>query len=175
MYGKDYQGNILRVGGMGRILGDEGSGYSIGRKGLNAFSKEYDGRAGKTKLTKILEAEFDITDQTDLINKVYKQNLDIASVAPYVIKAAEEKDPVCLDILEKECEELSLHVRAMKQKLKLKVMNLCLIGSLLTSENLYSKMFKEKISILFDNIIIKDPEFPPEMGAVILADKYTYK
>ena len=31
VYGKDVNGNIHRAGGWGRILGDEGSGFSIGR------------------------------------------------------------------------------------------------------------------------------------------------
>ena len=43
IYGKDENGNIYRVGGFGRLLGDEGSGFSIGRKGLQAAAKYFDG------------------------------------------------------------------------------------------------------------------------------------
>ena len=42
MLGKNPEGKIFRVGGFGRQLGDEGSGYSLGRKGLNAVSKQFD-------------------------------------------------------------------------------------------------------------------------------------
>src|SRR5690606_29897674 len=54
MFGKDARENIHRVGGFGRFIGDEGSGYSIGRKGLIAVSRAYDGRGGKTILQDLL-------------------------------------------------------------------------------------------------------------------------
>ncbi len=38
MFGKDEAGEIHRVGGFGRFIGDEGSGYRIGRIGLNAVA-----------------------------------------------------------------------------------------------------------------------------------------
>jgi N-acetylglucosamine kinase-like BadF-type ATPase len=43
IYGKDEKGSIHRAGGFGRLLGDEGSGFSIGRKGLQAAAKYFDG------------------------------------------------------------------------------------------------------------------------------------
>ena len=36
MFGKDVNGKIHRIGGYGRFIGDQGSGYNIGRKGLSA-------------------------------------------------------------------------------------------------------------------------------------------
>ena len=53
MFGKDADGSIHRVGGFGRFIGDEGSGYSIGRKALTAIAKEFDGRGSKTILTSL--------------------------------------------------------------------------------------------------------------------------
>ena len=44
MFGKDALGNIHRVGGFGRYLGDEGSGYVLGKIVLAAVSKEFDER-----------------------------------------------------------------------------------------------------------------------------------
>ncbi|MBF8247713.1 MAG: putative N-acetylglucosamine kinase [Bacteroidetes bacterium] len=51
-FGKDLKGNICRVGGWGRTIGDEGGGYAIGRDGLNAVTRDLDGRGERTKLTK---------------------------------------------------------------------------------------------------------------------------
>jgi len=45
--GKNEHGDILSVGGWGRILGDEGSGFAIGRDGVRALTAYYDGRGGK--------------------------------------------------------------------------------------------------------------------------------
>jgi len=57
IYGKDEKGNIYRAGGFGRLLGDEGSGYSIGRKGLQAAAKYFDGRGKETLIVKLIERE----------------------------------------------------------------------------------------------------------------------
>ena len=50
MFGKDEAGEIHRVGGFGRYIGDEGSGYRIGRIGLNAVARYFDGRSKSTKI-----------------------------------------------------------------------------------------------------------------------------
>ncbi|MCH7773591.1 MAG: hypothetical protein IH784_04185, partial [Bacteroidetes bacterium] len=55
IYGKDEKGNIYRVGGFGRLLGDEGSGFSIGKKGLQAAAKYFDGRGEETLIIKLIE------------------------------------------------------------------------------------------------------------------------
>ncbi len=57
----------------------------------------------------------------------------------------------------------------MRKKLKEKKLFLALIGSLITTENYYSFRFKEKVVQKFDDVIIKDAENPPEIGAAIMA------
>ncbi|HZV11809.1 MAG TPA: BadF/BadG/BcrA/BcrD ATPase family protein, partial [Candidatus Kapabacteria bacterium] len=56
--GKTDKGEVVRVGGWGRIIGDEGSGYWIGVQALNAVARSLDGRAPKTLLTKAVFDEF---------------------------------------------------------------------------------------------------------------------
>lgn len=168
MFGKDKNGVIHRVGGCGRFIGDEGSGFMIGRKGLIAVSKHLDERSDQTLLTDFLRSEFNIDDLPTLITKIYKENFDIASVTPFVIKAAEENDKVCLKILEEESDELILHVKAMGNLLKEETLKLSLIGSTITTENLYAKMFQEKINDL-GNVKLQNPDYPPAIGAVIMA------
>ncbi len=49
-YGRTAQGAIARAGGWGYLLGDEGSGYSIGLQALQAVMRAQDGRDGQTGL-----------------------------------------------------------------------------------------------------------------------------
>ncbi len=79
LFGKDKNGLMHRNGGFGRIIGDEGSGHSIGRKGLSAVAKELDGRGKSTLITKMLNKKYNISSASDLIINVYKNNFDIAS------------------------------------------------------------------------------------------------
>ena len=168
MFGKDMNGNIHRVGGCGRFIGDEGSGFMIGRKGLIAVSKDLDGRGNETILTEYLKEEFNINDLPTLITRIYKENFDIASVAPLVIKSAESGDEACSKILNEESDELILHVKSMISLLNEKLLKLSLIGSTITTENMYAKIFKEKLYKL-GNVVLQKPDFPPAIGAAVMA------
>ncbi len=167
--GKDSAGNIHRAGGFGRLIGDEGSGYSLGRKGLNSVSKQFDGRGGFTLISKYVEEKLDINSAEKLITEVYKNNLAIASVAPFVISAAENSDETALRIINEEIEETLLHISAIKQKLSINELNLSLAGSLINNDNFYSKKLKEKIKKYFPEIKIQLPQNSPVMGAVLMA------
>ncbi|MEI7812575.1 MAG: BadF/BadG/BcrA/BcrD ATPase family protein [Ignavibacteria bacterium] len=169
MFGKDASGSIHRVGGFGRFIGDEGSGYVIGRNGLSLLSKEYDGRGSKTMLSELVSAKFNISDPDRLITAIYKNQFDIASVAPLVIEVAEKGDRLCKSVLIQECSELIEHIRAMIKKINEPTLNLSLTGSIITSDNYFSGIFKERIAESLPNVKIQKPDYPPAMGAIIMA------
>jgi len=171
IFGKNRAGELIRAGGNGRILGDEGSGYSIGRKGLNAVAKQFDGRGKNTLLAEILKSEYGIKNRDDLIEKVYNEKFDIASLAKNVIAAAEMKDKICSKILDEEIKELIVHIKSVKKNLVEKKIKLCLSGGLLSSKNYYSKELKKKIEKTFDDVKLNKADHPPEIGAVLLAIK----
>ena len=168
MFGKDRTGEIHRVGGFGRLIGDEGSGLTIGRKGLNVVAKYFDGRVSNTLLAEKIKEKFNISDGSELISKVYNDEIKIQHVAPLVMEAAKQGDNLCKDILEKESDELLLHIIAMNKKLNEEKMKIVFIGGTITNENLYSNMLKEKIKLYLPNVILQNPDYPPELGAVIL-------
>jgi N-acetylglucosamine kinase len=169
MFGKDEAGEIHRVGGFGRFIGDEGSGYRIGRKGLNAVARYLDGRAKSTKIADLLEQEFTISTSDQLITEVYRNNFNIAAVAPLVFDAAESGDKIAQRILEDEADELLLHISAMKIKLNVEILKVSLIGSLLTTANYFSYLFNEKVIRRFNDVQIKEAEHSPEFGAALMA------
>lgn len=169
MFGKDDKGEIHRVGGFGRYIGDEGSGYRIGRKGLNAVAKFLDGRAKPTKIADLLDQEFSISTAEQLITEVYRNNFNIASVAPLVFDAAESGDVTAQRILEDEADELLLHIFAMKSKLNVELLKISLIGSILTTPNYFSYLFNEKVVRNFKDVKIMEAEYSPEFGAALLA------
>ena len=173
IFGKNEKGEIFRNGGFGRTIGDEGGGYSIGRKGLNAVSKVYDGRIQKNKITDLLLEKYNIDSPEKLIDEIYKNNFDIASVAPLVIEAGEKNDPEAVKILDEESDELVLCVKRMFDLLKMEKMKLAFIGSLISNSNFYSRLLKSKIKIKFPQIEIVEPDNSPEIGAVIIAKSKT--
>lgn len=168
MFGKDSRGNIHRVGGFGRILGDEGSGFHIGRSGLSAVAKQFDGRGESTKLAIILKDKFNIADSKELILAVYKNNFDIPTVAPLVIQAAEDGDPLCKEIIQTEVDELLLHIESMKKLIGEDELKISLIGGTITTDNFYARLFKEKANKI-ERVKITEPELEPAVGAALLA------
>ncbi|MDQ7817259.1 MAG: BadF/BadG/BcrA/BcrD ATPase family protein [Melioribacteraceae bacterium] len=169
IFGKNQSNNIFRVGGFGRLLGDEGSGNTIGRKGLNEVAKEFDGRGAKTLMSELLKRDFGINDSSQLITEVYRNNFDLAAFAPKVIEAAQNNDEVAIKILEEESDQLILHVKSMINLIGDEAMKLCLVGGTITIDNLYSKMFKAKIELHTPEVKITQAENPPEIGAVLMA------
>ncbi|MBU1117252.1 MAG: hypothetical protein KKE09_19185 [Bacteroidetes bacterium] len=174
MFGKDAEGNIHRVGGFGRILGDEGSGFHIGRAGLNAVAKSFDNRNKGTLLTELIKEKFNINNSVELINEVYKNNFDIPKIAPLVIEAAEKNDEICIKILNSEIDELVEHIEAMKLKINEDTLALSLIGGTITTDNYYANLFQARIKeILYVKII--EAELSPDVGAALMAKNLLLK
>ena len=174
--GKSSNGKIFRVGGWGRIIGDEGSGYMIGREGLNAVTRQLDGRAKRTQISDLLAAKFALKTQEGIISAVYRENFDVASVAPLVVEAAEKNDTDCERILNKATFELTEHVRALtlamehasRERGRQKI-PLAFIGSLISTENVFTKILKHKIMFSLPQVTVVQPQSPPSVGAVLLA------
>jgi len=169
LLGKDKNGLIHRNGGFGRMIGDEGSGYSIGRGGLAAAAKELDERGGATLITQLLSKNYNISSAKDLIINVYKNNFDIASAAEVVLSAAGKNDSKALQILNEEADELLLHINAAMKNMKTKKLDIAFIGSLIAHKNIYSDMLRRKIADNFPSIKIKEPDNTPVEGAILLA------
>lgn len=171
IYGKDENEKIFRVGGFGKTIGDEGSGYAIGRKGLAAIAKYFDGRGKGTSLVNKINGQFGIQDSNQLINKIHTENFDIAAIAKLVIYCADEGDDICKNILDQESDELLYHISALMKEMNVNKLDLCLSGSLLINKNCYSNLLETKIRRSFHQINIKQAAYPPEMGAILLAKK----
>jgi glucosamine kinase len=106
---RDRTGEMHRLGGYGWQMGDEGSGYAIGRAALGAVSRARDGRSPATALERrVLEAarcgDFDA-----LISWAAAATPgEIASLAPQVLEVAAAGDPVAQGIADYAARELSL-------------------------------------------------------------------
>jgi N-acetylglucosamine kinase-like BadF-type ATPase len=175
-FGKDEGGNVHRVGGWGRILGDEGSGYFMGRYALTAVCRDLDGRSAPTILTKMIAKKFSMKSPTDIITAVYKNNFDIATVAPLVLDAAGKNDAVGLEIVQLASSELTDHVRALLEKLQphseenvRRNVPLSFIGGLIANETPLSRILRDQISQSLPHVNIISPMSPPVYGAVVMA------
>lgn len=99
----------FRVGGLGRILGDEGSGYQIGLQALKAALAEEYGWGTSTSLTPALKEFFNVAELKSLIPQINLGEMPpskIASCAPLVFKEAREKDSAAEEIITRAASDL---------------------------------------------------------------------
>jgi N-acetylglucosamine kinase-like BadF-type ATPase len=171
IYGKDDNGLIHRCGGYGRIIGDPGSGYSIGKKGIIAVIKQFDNTGKHTAITRLLNEKSGISSFKEIIRAVYKESYDIASIAELVIEAAELNDPAAREIVDDETDSILELISCMVKKLKKNAVDIVFAGSLISSVNYFSDILREKISDSYKYLSIKQPEYPPAMGAIFILNK----
>src|SRR5579885_1021012 len=107
---RNAEGSIKRAGGWGHILGDEGSGYDIGRRALQAATRAADGRDPATALLALIMQHWNLTSPDGLIDKVYHaaDKADIAQVATLVFAAARSGDSTAREIIQQAAQELAL-------------------------------------------------------------------
>jgi N-acetylglucosamine kinase-like BadF-type ATPase len=108
-YGRNAAGEAARSGGWGYVLGDEGSGYWIGRAALRAVLREADQRGPVTALTPMLLNRFNTPNAQGLIHEVYHSNLkpsEIGALAQSVQAAFREGDAVAIGILRAAADQL---------------------------------------------------------------------
>jgi N-acetylglucosamine kinase-like BadF-type ATPase len=108
-YGRNERNHAARAGGWGYVLGDEGSGYWIGRAALRAVLREADRRGPVTRLTGLLLNHYGVAKAQDLIHEVYhgtNRPSAIASLAKCVQSAFSDGDAVAIGILRAAADEL---------------------------------------------------------------------
>lgn len=132
--GKDTHGVIARAGGWGHVMGDEGSGYDLGRRALQAAARAADGRGMPTLLLDLLLQHWHLHKADALISKIYPDNDKgkIAGLSSYVFQAARQNDRIAQAIIEQAAHELALAVLTVSKALDLPLeLPLALGGGLL--------------------------------------------
>ncbi len=167
-YGRDQAGNSMRCSGWGPFLGDEASGYWIGLKLLNLFTKMSDGRIEKTKIYDMvkeklaMEDDFEIFDITDNMRRD-----EIAALSRILHQALNENDPYALDILDQVTDEIALVIDAITKNLNFDgVVDVSFSGGV---TNIGEALYEEIKTKIKSNVNIVKPYTSPVDGSVILA------
>ncbi len=119
--GINKNGHYARAGGWGHLIGDEGSAYDIGRKGLNYAFKSLDGMIPTTKLVPIFKRVFHVKHLEDSLEKIYVTGFsveEIAHLAPRISNAA-QYDAVSRQIVSDAGLDLAKLVRAVARRLEM--------------------------------------------------------
>jgi N-acetylmuramic acid 6-phosphate etherase len=118
-FGRGVDGSTARAGGWGHLMGDEGSGYAISCRALQAAAQGADGRGPETALLALFMGRLDVARPSELVTQVYRPRIDrsiIATWADIVFEAAEAGDPVAQAIIAQGARDLAAAVAAVCRK-----------------------------------------------------------
>lgn len=171
-YGVDEEGKSMRSGGWGPLLGDEASGYYIGLKLLNHFTKMSDGRSDKTILYDIIREKLDLKDDMEIIDKAEKMKRDeITSLSRIFTEALDKEDPYCKELLDEISKEAAAVIDSIIKGLNFKEeVKVSYSGGVFNLGDRLIKKIEEKSK---NKIKIEKPYTDPSEGALILAKAYS--
>lgn len=168
--GKLPDGSVASVGGWGRVLGDEGSGYAIGLEAARAFARHIDGRGDPSRMYDLIGDRFSWTSRDRVIAAVYQEKFDLASVAPLVLDAASEGDAAARTILEGAAHALADTLAALVRRMHgTSPVGVVFIGGLVDHETVYARMLQKTITHSVPGAEVVPALYAPVRGAVIMA------
>ncbi|MEZ4668062.1 MAG: BadF/BadG/BcrA/BcrD ATPase family protein [Anaerolineae bacterium] len=168
-YGINRQGKHARAGGYGFLLGDEGSGYWLGREAIAAVVRIFYEKEAPTRLTELVVSTLGVKAPDYVIEWMYANRADrnkiIASLAQPLLECAGEGDAAAVDIVERGATALSQLVNSILRQLDDTTLPVAFGGSILTRSAVMSELLRKQLKLE----TIPTPKYPPAVGAVLLA------
>ena len=173
-YGRNAAGVAARAGGRGHMIGDEGSGYLIGREALAAVMRASDGRGPVTGLTREILTHFNVDDASRLPRIVYDREMPrmrVAALGPIVQRVAEQGDAVTTRILERAADELVLAARSVAAQLEMRgdEFTIYLAGGVFRVVPWLAKELPRRLAEVAPRCQVQILDEEPAVGAVWLA------
>ena len=173
-YGRNAAGEAARSGGWGYVLGDEGSGYWIGRAALRAVLRAADYRGPATVLTPMLLDHFNVTQPQLLLHEVYHQQLKpaaIGALAECVHAAFLQDDSAAVGILRGAADELEAGALSVARRLGLleERCRFILSGGIFRAVPWLEQELARRLPTVAANGVVSRLDREPAEGAVTLA------
>ena len=168
--GVNSEGQVFRVGGWGHLIGDQGSGYDIGRKALAATMASFDGYGPKSLLEATLPKHLGLAKVPDLSYWLYqskRSNKEVATLVPAVAETARKGDFVSLRILEEAGHDLGLLTKALLRKTRGSEVGL--VGGISHIWGFLEPSFLATVQDEFSALQILTPSYSPSVGAALLS------
>lgn len=177
-FGKNEAGETARCGGWSEWFGDEGSGYWLGMKCVQLFSRQSDGRDQKGPLHRIVREELKLSDDMDIVDLFEQEYLHkrdkIASLQKLLLQAAREGDVYAIDAYAQAAKELYDIVCGVKGQLFAdQNCKVSCSGGIFKVGDLIRKPFAKLLEA--DGMELTDAKAEPYIGAVLLAKYYEDK
>ena len=177
-FGKNEDGETARCGGWSEWFGDEGSGYWLGVKCVQLFSRQSDGRDERGPLYDIVREALKLSDDMEIVDLFESEYLhkrdNIASLQRLLLQAAGEGDVYAIDAYAQAAKELYDIVCGVKKKIF--AGRDCMVscsGGIFKTGDVIRKPFVKLLEA--DGMKLTESKAEPYVGAVLLAKYYENK
>jgi len=146
--GRDLSGQVIRVGGHGPLLGDEGSAYDVGRRAAIAALRACDRGLADSPLAARILRDLRAVDWEDLQLRVYRVPDEVfPRIFPVVTAAADEGDSTARALLQNAAGELAGLVVDLMERLELKDEKFLLVksGGMVGRSEYFDKLLDERL------------------------------
>ncbi len=166
-YARAEDGALHRTGGWGYLLGDEGSGFALGRLGLQAVAHVLDG-GPPTCLQALFAERFDLAAREAILHQVYHAQWPLQDAAPLVLEAADAGDAVAARILREQTGALARQAAWAATQCASVAPRCALFGGL-TGSPVYVGVLRRALGRTLPTWPVEVAATPPVAGALRLA------
>jgi N-acetylglucosamine kinase-like BadF-type ATPase len=167
----------VRVGGWGELFGDEGSGYWIAIRGLQALSQMSDGRLPAGPILDVFREHLGLRSDLDVVDVVLNRwrgsRRDIAALSRQVVEAAQHGDSIAARILSDAATELVLLIETACRHLGFaadEAVPVSCSGGVFSALEIVSR-FEQELARRGRRYDLRPGRFRPVVGAALYAAK----
>lgn len=170
-FGVNEEQETARAGGWGHRVGDEGSGYWIGKQAIMAVLKAADGRGEPTVLKELILPHVGLGRVDELFNWTYSEHYSVDKVGELsllVSQAANASDQVAIAILKVAGEELFDAARAVIDTLQMKnkPFQMIMQGGVLQNDDRVREIVVERVREYATQVVIENAQNDPIYGVM---------
>ncbi len=165
-----HDGRLVKSGGGGYLLGDEGSGFQYGRRALSSYLRDVQSVSVGTG--QAIFRIFHTSDPVEITARVYDSPAPgalIASLSSSLFRDAEARLPYALEGIRAECQELAGVVLRHIQTYCPQAATVGLAGGVWKKSLVRNAFFDALNQIAQTDIVVVKSEMPPVRGAALLA------
>lgn len=169
VYGVNAQGQACMVGGWGYLLGDEGSGFWLGRQALSYLTQCADSGQWTTSAQSLLDS-LDVADPRQMTRWLYHDfsTQKVARLAPQVLAWAQAGEAWAQALVQQGALALAHQVQQVVQRLALQPVQVALAGGLLEHPTPLRQAFQHAMHQA-GYAVLESPAYTPVLGAALFA------
>jgi N-acetylglucosamine kinase-like BadF-type ATPase len=171
----EVDGVVHRAGGYGYLLGDEGSGFSLGNAAARILVRALDGRGPRDAMTDALAAALGVSDVRGFLEGLYRGANPIARIAqlaPIVLDHADRGERSAVKIVQAAALELADLVKTLVRTSNSSGRELPIVfsGGLLRANSLLTFLLETRLINDYPTMHVVKGAPEPHFGALHLAE-----